>query len=144
MSLILKKMNLKKASETSIFSYSVSYNCGTPLYSIPPSDQSYTSRLSVEQHLLVVCAYASNYNISTQQFQDLVLMLNLHLPENNLCGLDVQKIKRQCGYDSDKTTIHEYCSKCGALTIVRSVKRQIVGIYLMTQKVMAHFLCLEI
>lgn len=90
-------------------------SCGTPLYIIPSSDQVYTSRISVEQHLLAVCAYASKYNISRQQFKDLIFMINLHLPENNLCELNIKKIKQQCGYSSDKTMVHEYCSKCGAL-----------------------------
>ena len=44
-----------------------------------------------------------------------MFLLKLHLPVNNLCELDVQKIKQMCGYSSEIKTIHEYCSKCGAL-----------------------------
>ena len=94
----------------------------TPLYVIPPTDQVFVSPVTVEQHLLAVCAYASKYNISTIQFQDLMLLLNLHLPENNLLELDVQKIKEMCGYTSDIKTIHEYCSKCGALKVDKNAE----------------------
>ena len=72
---------------------------GTPLYNVPPSESVYSSQMTVEQHLLAVCSYASKYNISTQQFKDL-LFLSLHLPEDNMCELDIQKIKQQCGSDS--------------------------------------------
>ena len=61
---------------------------GPPLYVIPPSDDVYSSNTTVEQHMLAACAFAIKHNISTEMFQDLMTLLNLHLPVNNLCELD--------------------------------------------------------
>ena len=44
-----------------------------------------------------------------------MILLNLHLPQNNLFELDGSKIKQQCGSDPDMKNIHEFCSECGAL-----------------------------
>ena len=88
---------------------------GPPLYVIPPSDDVYSSNITVEQHMLAACAFATKHNISTEMFQDLMTLLNLHLPVNNLCELDVSKIKQQCGFDPDMKNVHEFCSKCGAI-----------------------------
>ena len=53
-----------------------------------------------------------------------MFLLKLHLPANNLCELDVQKIKQMCGYSSEIKTIHEYCSKCGALKADKNAMRR--------------------
>ena len=65
--------------------------------------------------MLAACAFATKHNISTEMFEDLMTLLNLHLPQNDLCELEVSKIKQQCGFDPDMKNIHEFCSKCGAL-----------------------------
>ena len=104
-----------ESSTESLTNKTVEHSFGPPLYVTPASDSLYKSRITVQQHLLSVTAFATKYNISTLEFQDLLSLLQLHLPENNLCESDINEIKRQCGFYSDAKTIHTYCSACGAL-----------------------------
>ena len=83
-----------------------------PLYVIPNLNCTYTAPISYKEHILAVCAYVSRHNCSDTEFKDLLNMLNLHIPENNLMETDVGKVKAMCGYDKTFVAYHFFCNVC--------------------------------
>ena len=83
-----------------------------PLYIIQSSNNLFESPITYKEHLLSVCAYVSRHNCSDTQFRDLLNLLNLHVPANNLVEIDINKVKAVCGFDKDFLRFHFYCSMC--------------------------------
>ena len=67
-------------------------------------------RLPVESTFLAVCIYMSMHNCSDTEYRDLLSLLNLHVPINNLIETGVIKVKSICGFDKEFLTYHFYCS----------------------------------
>ena len=77
-----------------------------PLYIIQSSNNLFESPITYKEHLLSVCAYVSRHNCSDTQFRDLLNLLNLHVPANNLVEIDINKVKAVCGFDKDFLRFH--------------------------------------
>ena len=84
----------------------------TPLYMIQSSNSVYEAPIIYKEHLLAVCAYVSRHNCSDTQFRDLLALLNLHVPANNLVETEIDKVKSICGFDKDFLKFRFYCSTC--------------------------------
>ena len=86
-----------------------------PLYVLPPFDSIYSSEITHKEHLLSLCAFATKNHLSRTAFQQLMKLIDIHLPEKNLCETSVNKIKEKVRFQGNYFKFHEYCDRCGAL-----------------------------
>ena len=74
------------------------------------------SRLSIKEHAAAVLGYSIRHNCSHQSINDLLRMLQIHIPEFNSAALSYAAINKllawQCGGDIN---IIEYCEECYAM-----------------------------
>ena len=85
-----------------------------PLYVLPPLDAMYSSKITHQEHLLSLCAYSTKNNLSGTAFSQLMQLINIHVPEKNLCELNVNKVKRKLGF-TDFMKYVDFCEICGAI-----------------------------
>ena len=83
-----------------------------PLYILPPSNDIYKSQISFDDHLLAISTYATRHNISDTEFEHLLYLINLHLPDNNFLERNINKIKEKCGFYDDNLKLFTFCSVC--------------------------------
>lgn len=86
-----------------------------PLYVLSLSDSIYSSEITHKEHLLSLCAFSTKNHLSRTAFQQLLKLIDIHLPEKNLCETSVNKIKEKVGFHGSYFQCHEYCDTCGAL-----------------------------
>ncbi|KAL5020963.1 hypothetical protein ScPMuIL_000118 [Solemya velum] len=86
-----------------------------PLYIIPPSSTVYHSNISRTEHVFAISAFATRHNMSDTALHDLLQLIQLHLPDNNIGETKTDKIKESCGFDSNYLVYHFYCDKCKKL-----------------------------
>ncbi|KAL5016040.1 hypothetical protein ScPMuIL_005629 [Solemya velum] len=58
-----------------------------PLYIIPPSSTVYHSNISRTEHVFAISAFATRHNMSDTALHDLLQLIQLHLPDNNIVNL---------------------------------------------------------
>lgn len=54
-------------------------------------------------------------HLSRSAFQQLLKLIDIHLPEKKLCETSVNKIKEKVGFHGSYFQCHEYCDNCGGL-----------------------------
>lgn len=86
-----------------------------PVYVIPASDSIYKSNITRSEHLLAASAFATRHNLSDTALNDLLELIQLHLPENNLAETNSRTLKESCGFDSSYLEYHLYCDGCKKL-----------------------------
>ena len=69
--------------------------------------------ISHKEHMLSVLAYSLRHHVSQEQVNDLLQLIELHLPENNHVEKNLDNIKNACCGEL-KFGIHDYCSNCFA------------------------------
>ena len=57
----------------------------SPLFVIPSSNVPYVSQITKDEHLASVIAYAQKHCATYHAFEDLLKLIQLHLPKNNAC-----------------------------------------------------------
>ena len=82
------------------------------MYILPPSNDIYKSQISFDDHLLAISTYATRHNISDTEFEHLLYLINLHLPDNNFLERNINKIKEKCGFYDDNLKLFTFCSVC--------------------------------
>ncbi|XP_053398883.1 uncharacterized protein LOC123556697 [Mercenaria mercenaria] len=85
------------------------------LYVIPPTESMYQSEISRSEHLLATSAFATRHNLSDTALSDLLQLLQLHLPGNNIGETSGRKLKESCGFNKSYLKYHMYCDKCKKL-----------------------------
>jgi hypothetical protein len=83
-----------------------------PLYVIPPSSNCYQSSITKFDHVMSLCAIAARHNISDTLLKDIVGLIQMHLPEQNIGVTDINELKGACGFEKDYLKYHTYCENC--------------------------------
>ncbi|CAC5402567.1 unnamed protein product [Mytilus coruscus] len=86
-----------------------------PLYVLPPNENIYSSDISHKEHLLSLCAFSTKNNLSGTAFCQLMKLINIHLPEKNLCETNVNRLKEKFRFGGNFIKYYDYCDICGAL-----------------------------
>ena len=63
----------------------------SPLFVIPSSNVPYVSQITKDEHLASVIAYAQKHCATYHAFEDLLKLIQLHLPKNNACETSVSR-----------------------------------------------------
>lgn len=59
-----------------------------------------------------VAGFVSRYNLSDRASQDLLKLIQLHLPPTNIAETKLADIKRKCGFERSDVKYSMYCTKC--------------------------------
>jgi len=68
----------------------------SPLFVIPSSNVPYVSQITKDEHLATVIAYAQKHCATYHAFEDLLKLIQLHLPKNNACETSVSRSGAAC------------------------------------------------
>lgn len=70
--------------------------------------------LSQAEHIACVAGFVSRYNLSDKASQDLLNLLQLHLPDKNIAETRLGDMKKKCGFERGDVKFSIYCTKCKA------------------------------
>ncbi|XP_069102107.1 putative uncharacterized protein DDB_G0294196 [Argopecten irradians] len=72
-----------------------------PLFVLPPSSEVFKSDITHYEHLLAVNALVISGNLSSLVLENVLDLIKLHVPMNNLCEENVSDLKKKLGFDKD-------------------------------------------
>ncbi|XP_058851640.1 uncharacterized protein LOC131699232 [Acipenser ruthenus] len=72
------------------------------------------SELTVAQSAVLILSYALRYSLPASALEDLLRLISLHLPNNNLIPQSLFMFKKMFKNPSDALNIHFYCKTCKA------------------------------
>jgi hypothetical protein len=90
-----------------------------PLYVLPPSESVYEGPITKMEHMLATCAFTTRFNLCDTGFKQLLELIRLHVPINNICESDIANVKEMCGFGDSYLTFHLYCCNCKKLFLGR-------------------------
>lgn len=86
-----------------------------PLYVTTTDSQLIPSPITVQEHVCAVGAFAARHNLSDIAFRDLLSLVQLHIPKNNIGETKVLRLKEKCGFNKTYLNFHLYCEACNKL-----------------------------
>lgn len=85
----------------------------SPLYVLPPSEKCFTAPLSLMDHITAVSGFACRHNLSDTAIKDILDLIALHLPPNNIIQFDINNLKALCGFEDSYLKFYKFCKECG-------------------------------
>lgn len=86
-----------------------------PVYVIPPSADTYCSSICRFDHIIATSGFAARHNLSDTAIKDLLTLLQLHMPQDNLGETNINDLKNKCGFNKSYLKFHLYCGACKKL-----------------------------
>lgn len=83
-----------------------------PLYVLSPSNDMYRSEITQSKHTLALSAFSTRHNLSDAAVKDLLRLVQLHLPKNNVAETNITELKEKCGFNKNYITCKLYCDSC--------------------------------
>lgn len=83
-----------------------------PIYVIPPSSDLFQSYITKSEHTLALSAFSTRHNLSDAAVKDLLKLVQLHLPQNNIAETSIKELKEKCGFDEKYINCRLYCNAC--------------------------------
>ena len=74
-----------------------------PMYVLPSSNECFVSPVTVED---------IRSNLSDTALNDLVKLIGLHIPDNNILDENIDNLKLKCGFNKDTVKFYAFCNIC--------------------------------